>query len=100
MTRRVSTAVAKATLSELIGAVAFGRERVVIERRGRPVAALVSVEDVAVLDETRPVTDGPLGALALVGAWADVGDEAIDRFIDDIYAARDMDVGRRVDLVE
>jgi prevent-host-death family protein len=100
MNRRVSTAVAKARLSQLIGAVAFGRERVIIERRGRPVAVLVSVEDAEVLDETRPMNAARRGALALVGAWSDVDDEVMDRLVDGIYATRAMDLGRSIDLVE
>lgn len=100
MTRRVSTAEAKAKLSELIGAVAFGRERVLIERRGRPIAALVSVDDAKALDEGRPITDPPRGALALIGAWSDVSDEDMDRLIDDIYSARGADLGRPVDLAQ
>jgi prevent-host-death family protein len=35
----------KTRLSELVGRVAYGRERVVVLRRGRPMAALVNVED-------------------------------------------------------
>lgn len=96
-TRRVSTAQAKATLSELIGAVAFGHERVVIERRGRPVAALVSIDDA----ESLPAAQGrqpPRGALALVGSWAEVEDDVIDRMLTDIYEARARDLGRDVEL--
>ena len=100
MTRHVSTAEAKAKLSELIGTVATGRERVVIERRGRPIAALVSIDDAEALEETRPATRSSRGALALVGAWSDVGDDAIDRLVDEIYAARDRDLDRPVDPLE
>jgi prevent-host-death family protein len=101
MTRHVSTAEAKAKFSELVGTVASGRERVVIERRGRPVAALVSIEDAQALEATRPTTrSAPRGALAFVGAWSEVGDEVIDRLVDDIYAARDADLGRPVEPLE
>lgn len=95
--RRVSTAEAKAKLSELVGAVAFRGDRVVIERRGRPVAALISLEDAERLDEPRkPVR--PRGALALVGAWSDVEDVVIDDLIKEIYESRARDIGRAVDL--
>src|SRR5687767_9137925 len=98
MMRRVSTAEAKAKLSELIGAVAYGRERVLIERRGRPVAALVSVDDAESLDQRQGSEVTPRGALALIGAWADVDDDVMDQLLEDIYAARDADRGRPVDL--
>ena len=43
--------------------------------------------------------DKPQGALAFVGAWGDLmSDEEIDQFIADIYAAREQDTGRPVDL--
>lgn len=38
------------------------------------------------------------GALALIGAWGDVSDAEIDKFIADVYAERDKDTGRPVDL--
>ena len=96
--RRVSTADAKARLSELIGAVAFGHERVVIERRGRPVAVLVGIDDAGDLDAPTSEPRRPRGALALVGSWSEVGDELLDDIVDDIYAARERDFGRAVDL--
>lgn len=45
MAKAVSVGEAKARLSTLINSVAFGGERVVIQSRGRPKAALVSIED-------------------------------------------------------
>jgi prevent-host-death family protein len=79
MARRVSTAEARARLSELIDAVAFGRERVLIERRGRPVAALVSIDDAKALEEGRPIADPLRGALALVGVWSDLSHDVRPR---------------------
>ena len=96
--RRVSTAEAKATLSALIGAVAFGRDRVVIERRGRPVAVLVGVDEAAQLPGGPPARTRRRGALALAGCWSDVDDDVFDRLVAEIYAARDRDQGRPVDF--
>jgi prevent-host-death family protein len=97
-TRRVSTAEAKATLSALIGMVAFGRERVVIERRGRPLAVLVGVDEAEQLPHLPSAAPRRRGALALAGGWSDIDDEVMDRLIGEIYAARDSDRGRAVDL--
>jgi len=41
---------AKTRLSEFIGRVLYGKERVLITRKGRPVAALVSTTDLARLE--------------------------------------------------
>ena len=40
----------------------------------------------------------PQGALALVGAWREFSDEEIESLIEEIYAAREKDTGRRVEL--
>ena len=98
MVKRVSAAQAKAQLSALTGEVAFGGQHVIIERRGRPLAALVSVDDLRLLEQYRAASARPRGALALVGAWGEVEDEDLDSLIGDIYAGRDRDTGRPVDL--
>lgn len=95
MTKRVSSAEAKAKLPELIGKVAHGGERFIIERRGKPMAALVPVGEVS-LEE---VPSGkPEGLLALVGLWSDVPEEEIDEMVRGIYEDRDRNLGRRIDL--
>ena len=98
MTTRVSAAYAKAQLSSLAAAVAYGGERVIIERRGKPLAALVSVDDLERLEAERTTSTRPQGALALVGAWREVDDKVIDALIEDIYAQREQEFGREVQL--
>ncbi|MDE2989992.1 MAG: type II toxin-antitoxin system Phd/YefM family antitoxin [Chloroflexota bacterium] len=98
MTTRVSVAKAKAELSALMAAVAYQGQHVIIERRGRPMAALVSVDDLEQLDRERAAAVRPRGALALIGAWSDLPDDAIEAMVADIYAAREQDTGRPVEL--
>lgn len=43
--RRVPSSVFRANLAEILSAVGEGRERIIIERRGRPPVALVSADD-------------------------------------------------------
>ena len=45
----VPLAVARDNLAEIINRVAFGKERVVLSRRGKQVAAIVPLEDVRLL---------------------------------------------------
>ena len=93
--QKVSVAHAKAKLSELLARVAYGGDRYVIERRGKPVAALVGVDDLKKLDKATAEAPEPEGALALVGLWADlVTDEEIDEMVAHIYAEREKDTGR------
>ena len=100
MATRVSVAQAKAELSALMAAVAYQGQRVVIERRGKPMAALVSVDDLEQIDGERATSARPRGALALIGAWGDLGDRDIEAMVADIYAAREQDTGRPVELAD
>ena len=78
MTRAMSVAEAKATLSERIRDVEKG-EQIVITRHGRTVAALVSPEDLEHLQRLRAA--GPQGGLAsLAGGWE--GSEELVRLIE------------------
>lgn len=98
MRRRISAAQAKAHLSELVAKVAYGGEQYVIERRGKPLAALVSVEDLERLQPGRATSTRPQGALAIAGAWRDVDDQDMDALVADIYSRRASATGRPVSL--
>ena len=97
MFRRVSASKAKSGLPSLIAGVAAG-VRVVIERRGEAVAALVSVDDLEVIERERPDSGDPNGALVLIGAWSDVDDHDADALLRDIYRRRSEDQGRPVEF--
>jgi prevent-host-death family protein len=72
----VNVAEAKRQLSDLLGRVAYGRETVVITRRGRPMARLVPAE------EPRAGQ-----ALAAVRGWLE-DDDPFFAAIDSIMSAR------------
>jgi prevent-host-death family protein len=99
---KVPVGEAKAHLSELMARAGYGGERFLIERRGKPLAALVGVEDLRRLEgggEGGETSGRPRGALALVGVWGDLlEDEEIDAMVEDIYSERRRDLGRPVDL--
>ena len=73
--RSVSVAEAKKYLSDLLGRVAYGGEKVVITRRGRPMAKLVPA---AAVDSE---------GLAAVRGWLEE-DDPLFASIDNIVAAR------------
>lgn len=99
--RTVSAADAKAHFSELLSEVAHGdRVQIVIERHGKPVAALVGMDDLARLKDANLLASEPQGALALVGAWAEMGDDEIDEMVRDIYEQRERDMPRPFELAE
>jgi prevent-host-death family protein len=47
----ISVSEMKDTLSEVLNRAAYGRERIVIASRGKPKAAVISVEDLQLLEE-------------------------------------------------
>ncbi len=83
MPTSVGVGEAKRRLSELMSRVVYRGERFVIERRGKPMVALVSAEDLARLEQ-EPVST--VGLLAALGAWADF--DEIDDVLADIYRHR------------
>lgn len=98
----VGVSEAKAHLSSLMARAGYGGERFLIERRGKPLAALVGVEDLERLEGERggaSPRSSRRGALALVGAWGELAEDGeIDAMLAEIYAARERDTGRPVDL--
>ena len=98
MAKKVSSAEAKAKFSALVAEVAFGGQHVIIERRGKPLAALINISDLEQLEHGHATSAHPRGALALVGAWKDVPDGDMDRLLSDIYSSREKDMGRPVHL--
>lgn len=73
----VSVAEAKKSLSELLGRVAFGRETITIEKRGKPMARLVPVE----LTPKRHPAD--------IKGWLD-DDDPFFQYIDEIVKNRHL----------
>ncbi len=78
--------------------VANGGQRVVIERRSEPLAALVSLGDLERLEADGPTSQRPQGALALAGAWRELDDEVMESLVENIYAQREKDSGREINL--
>ena len=93
MPKKVSVAEAKREFSEIVSRVSLRGERFIIERRGKPMAVLVSVEDMRTL-ELASKEKKRNGLLAAVGAWADYS--KLDNLVQHIYEARQASKDRRV----
>jgi len=93
----VSVAEAKRRFSELVARAAYSRERFIIERRGKPLAALVGLEDLTRLEEQTPAArserQGLLAAAGALGAY-----KGFERVMAEVYRARQASRGRRVPL--
>ena len=84
MTETINVADAKKHLSELMSRVAYNRERFLVQRRGKPMAALVSAEDLILLEQQEAPARGLLSA---AGARADF--DGFDLMIENIYLQRE-----------
>lgn len=100
MANRVTATEAKSGLSALMSEVAYGGRPVIVERRGQPHVAMVSLDDYAIIERSKDQKNDPLGVLAVVGAWSDLEAEEIDDLVSDIYSSRAKDEGRTVELEE
>ena len=53
----VSTVEARERLSEIVNRAAFGKERVILSRRGKALVAVVPLEDLAILEDLEQKAD-------------------------------------------
>jgi len=51
--KTITTVAARENFAELINQASYGGRRVILTRRGKPVAALISLHDLRVLEETQ-----------------------------------------------
>ncbi len=86
---KVSIAEAKSHFSDLVARSAHGHERIIITRRNRPVAALVSLEDLTILEQH----EERRGLATLVGQWPDF--DELTKTIGDIKELRRRGGGGR-----
>ena len=66
----LSTAEAREQFSDVINRAAYGKERVVLTRRGKPLAAVVPIEDLQLLQELEDRLDLEEARAALADARA------------------------------
>lgn len=85
MSKAINVAEAKKRFSEIISRVVYTGERFVVERKGKPMAAMVSVSDLKKIEGITP-SGGKRGLLAAVGAWEDF--KNLDKVIESIYKQR------------
>lgn len=63
--KRLNASVAREEFSELLNQVAYLGERIIVQRRGRNVAALVSLEDLQLIQEIEDRLDNAAADAAL-----------------------------------
>jgi len=93
VTTNLSVAEAKKRFSEIMGRVVYGGERFIIEKRGTPAVAVISLEDLARLEDPRAPRKG---IAAIAGGMADFPE--FGEIMDAVYRERQLDKGRKIDL--
>jgi len=86
----ISVAEAKSHFSEYVSKVAYTSEKFVITKRGKPLVALVSIEDL----ENIEVNNEANGLSDIIGKWKNF--EEIEENINNVYSSRKEDRGRDV----
>ena len=92
MPETLSVAEIKRRFSQVTNEILFLKKRFVIERKGKPIAALVGIEDFKEISKDKIQ---PKGLLAAMGAWSEFKD--LDNITAKIYKNRTKAKDRKVE---
>jgi prevent-host-death family protein len=96
MNEKINVAEAKKRFSELLARAAFNGEHFIITRRGKPMAALVDLEQLARVEGHAIESDAATGLLGAAGALAD--HMTFEDIMRDVVRSRESARPRPVDL--
>lgn len=91
MSKNIGVAEVKKSFSTVISEVALKGEHFVIEKKGKPMAALVSLQDLQQI-ERGTEKKRKKGLLSAIGAWEDF--EGIEDMVSEIYRQREQSKDR------
>lgn len=77
VTRQINSGEARDELPDLVARAAYGHERTVIAKRGKPLAALISIGELELLDRLLEEHRDRMDAEAADRVMADEGDEIV-----------------------
>ena len=93
MPKNIGVAEVKKHFSEVMSQISQIGEHFIIEKKGKPVAAMVGLKDLELIEKLGKEGERK-GLLAAIGAWEDF--EGLDNVIKDIYNKRKRALDRRV----
>ena len=85
MPKKIGVAEVKRDFSGVISEVSLKGEHFIIERKGKPMAAIVGVKDLDMLEGLK-IERKKRGLLAAIGAWEDMDD--LEKLVVEIYGRR------------
>lgn len=95
MTKKIGVAEVKKQFSVVISEVSLKGEHFIIERKGKPMAAMVSVKELEMIEDPK-IREKKKGLLAAIGAWKDF--DGLEKMVMTIYGergkAKERGVGR------
>lgn len=94
MVKKVSTVELRKDLAALLADVVDKGWHFIVEKRGKPLAALVSVDVLDLIERQSTTSADPQGALALAGAWGALKEREMDALLADVNAKRGGDACR------
>ena len=86
MNEKMNVAEAKKKFSEILARTAFNGKRFIINRRGKPMAVLIGLEDFAFLEERTNSSEKTQGLLATAGALTSF--DNFEEIMSDVYRSR------------
>ena len=87
--RTVSATEARSELSDLISRAQYSEERIILTRHDKPVAALVSIEDLKALRKLEDTTDVQRARESIEDARKHGGTKPLKKFREELEAGRD-----------
>ena len=95
MPKKIGVAEVKKQFSVVISEVSLKGEHFIIERKGKPIAAMVSLKDLEMIEDPK-IREKKKGLLAAISAWEDFDD--LEKMVITIYErrgnAKERGVGR------
>jgi len=85
MPKNIGVAEVKKHFSEVMSRISQIGEHFIIEKKGKPVVAMVGLKDLEMIENSAK-KEKKKGLLAAIGAWEDY--EGLDQVIKDIYLKR------------
>ncbi|MBI5048449.1 MAG: type II toxin-antitoxin system Phd/YefM family antitoxin [Deltaproteobacteria bacterium] len=93
MSKTIGVAEVKRHFSEVVSEVSKEGEHFIIERKGKPMAAMVGIKELALIERDKQKGKRK-GLLAALGAWDDF--KELDKIIAHIYKKRGEAKDRRI----
>ena len=90
---------ARSRFGELVNRARFGRERIILTEHGTPVAAIISVEELAELQAAVDVADIAAAAEVKASAQAGIPHEEVMAALDALDAADQADSATKAEVI-